>query len=193
MKIEFIIPTYERSDHLMCILNSLCAQTSNEWSAHVVADCPPQGTLDKIIKYFKGDKRIRFTILPERHNDWGHTPRNMGLEMATEEWVVMTGEDNYYVPKFVEFFLDAAKSNSESNFIYCDMVHNWVNFEYIYLKSEPKYGRIDIGNFMSRTEMAKQIKLDTRFAQSDWKFISEYLTKHKGSLIYIPRTLYIHN
>ncbi len=75
-KIEFIIPTYERIDHLMCLLNSLCAQSSNDWTAHVIADCPPQGSIDKIMKYFKGDDRIKFTILPERHNDWGHTPRN---------------------------------------------------------------------------------------------------------------------
>jgi hypothetical protein len=113
--------------------------------------------------------------------------------MATEEWVVMTGEDNYYTPKFVEFFLDAAKSNLKSNFIYCDIVHNWINFEYIYIKSEPKFGKMDIGNFMSKREMAKQIKLDTSFPQSDWKFISQYLNIYKSELIYIPKILYIHN
>jgi glycosyltransferase involved in cell wall biosynthesis len=138
-KIEFIIPTYERIDHLMCLLNSLCAQSSDDWTAHVIADCPPQGSIDKIMKYFKGDDRIKFTILPERHNDWGHTPRNVGLELATEEWVVMTGEDNYYTPKFVEFFLMATKSRPNPNFIFCDMVHNWVNFDYVYIKSELKW------------------------------------------------------
>jgi glycosyltransferase involved in cell wall biosynthesis len=193
MKIEFIIPAYNRPNHLMCMLNSLCAQTSNNWSAHVIGDCPPEGTLDRVINYFKDDERIRFTILTERYNDWGHTPRNIGLEMATEEWVVMTGEDNYYTPKFVEFFLDAAKSNLKSNFIYCDIVHNWINFEYIYIKSEPKFGKMDIGNFMSKREMAKQIKLDTSFPQSDWKFISQYLNIYKSELIYIPKILYIHN
>lgn len=192
-KIEFIIPTYERTNHLMCLLNSLCAQTSDNWVAHVVADCPPQGTLDKIMKYFKDDERIRFTILPERYNDWGHTPRNIGLELATEEWVVMTGEDNYYTPKFVEFFLQAAKSKPNSYFIFCDMVHNWVNFEYIYVKCEPKYGKIDIGNFITKSELAKQIKIDPTFAQSDWKFVSQYLNKFKGDIVRIPKTLYVHN
>lgn len=192
-KIEFIIPTYERTDHLMCLLNSLCAQTSDKWFAHVIADCPPQGKLDKIMKYFKNDERIMFTILSERHNDWGHTPRNIGLEMAREEWVVMTGEDNYYTPKFVEFFLEAAKFKPDANFIFCDMVHNWVNFEYIYLKSEPKYGKIDIGNFITKSELSRQIKLDPTFAQSDWKFIGEYLKKFESNLVHIPKVLYVHN
>lgn len=192
-KIEFIIPTYNRPHHLMCLLNSLCAQTSGDWTAHVISDCSPHGTLDKIIKYFKNEERIRFTILNERHNDWGHTPRNTGLELATEEWVLLTGEDNYYTPKFVEVFLSAAKSEPNANFIFCDMVHNWVNFEYIHIKSEIKYGKIDIGNFITKTEFAKQIKIDPTFAQSDWKFVIEYITKFNGRLLYIPKTLYIHN
>jgi hypothetical protein len=52
---------------------------------------------------------------------------------------------------------------------------------------------MDIGNFMSKREMAKQIKLDTSFPQSDWKFISQYLNIYKSELIYIPKILYIHN
>lgn len=192
-KIEFIIPTYNRPHHLMCLLNSLCAQSSDNWVAHVIADSPPQGSLDNIVKYFKNNDKIRFTFLTERYNDWGHTPRNIGLDLATEDWVVMTGEDNYYAPKFVEIFLDSIKTNEKINFVYCDMVHNWLNFDYIHIKSEPKYGKIDIGNFMSRTNLAKEIKIDVSFAQSDWKFVYDYLTKFKGDIVYIPKTLYVHN
>ena len=54
-KIEFIIPTYNRPDFLMCTINSIVAQRSDRWKIHVVADCPPAGTLDKIMKYFEGD------------------------------------------------------------------------------------------------------------------------------------------
>ena len=119
-KIEFIIPTYQRVNHLMTTISSITAQTSDKWKIHVVADCPPEGTLDKIIDYFKNEPRIKFTILPKRHNDWGHTPRNYGMEHATEEWIVMTGEDNYYVPVFVEDMLKASDKNS--HFVFCNMV-----------------------------------------------------------------------
>ena len=191
-KIEFIIPTYDRTDHLMCILNSLCSQTSDRWIAHVVADCPPENSLDKIMNYFDGDERIKFTILPVRHNDWGHTPRNYGLEHATEEWVVMTGEDNYYVPTFVKTFLDVATPST--HFIFCDMVHNWVNNQYIHLKSNIAFGQIDIGNFASKRKYASQLKLNTSINQADWLFIENYLTKFpEGKIKYIPKTLYVHN
>jgi glycosyltransferase involved in cell wall biosynthesis len=191
MKIEFIIPTYNRTDHLMCIINSIKAQRSDMWKVHVVADCPPEGTLDKIIEFLKDDERIKFTILPERYNDWGHTPRNYGLENATEEWVVMTGEDNYYMPVFVDNFLDAV--DDDTHFVFCNMVHNWTDYQYYAVDCAPSYGRIDIGNFMSRRKYANQLKLRTDIAQSDYLFVEEYLNKFKGTIKKVPKYLYVHN
>lgn len=191
-KIEFIIPTYRRTDHLMCIINSIYAQRSDRWKINVVADCPPEGQLDKVIKYFEGDDRIRFTITDKRYNDWGHTPRNIGVEMATEEWVVMTGEDNYYAPVFVDHFLNAV--SDDTTFIFCDMIHNWLNYEYVHIKSALEYGRIDIGNFASRTKYAKQVKLKTDIIHADFLFVDEYLrTFPNGVAKYIPKPLYVHN
>ena len=191
-KIEFIIPTYNRPHHLMCTINSIFAQRSEDWSIHVVADCPPEGTLDKIIKYFGGDDRIRFTILPERYNDWGHTPRNYGLEHAKEEWVIMTGEDNYYTPVFVDHMF--SRANPDVHFVYCDMIHNWTNSQYVHIQCKPEWGHIDIGNFMVRTEFAKQIKLDVSNIQADGKFVEEYLQKFpKGKIEKINKPLYVHN
>jgi glycosyltransferase involved in cell wall biosynthesis len=191
-KIEFIIPTYNRPDHLMCLLNSLCAQRSDKWSAHVVADCPPEGTLDKIMDYFKDDNRIKFTILPERCNDWGHTPRNYGVEHATEDWVIMTGEDNYYVPIFVDNFLSAV--TPKVGFVFCNMVHNWTNFQYYSIDCEPKWGKIDIGNFMIKTKLAKQMKLNPTVEQADGNYVEEFKVKFPDvKIIKIPKILYIHN
>ena len=191
-KIEFIIPTYNRPDHLMCLLNSLCSQRSDRWSAHVVADCPPEGTLDKIMNYFKDDNRIKFTILPERYNDWGHTPRNYGVEHATEDWVIMTGEDNYYVPVFVDNFLSVV--TPKVGFVFCDMVHNWTNFQYFSVKCEPSWGKIDIGNFMVKTKLAKQMKLNPKVEQADGYYVEEFKQKFSEyKIIKIPKVLYVHN
>lgn len=191
-KIEFIIPTYNRPDHLMCLLNSLCAQRSDKWSAHVVADCPPEGTLDKIMDYFKNDNRIKFTILPERCNDWGHTPRNYGVEHTTEDWVIMTGEDNYYVPIFVDNFLSAV--TPKVGFVFCNMVHNWTNFQYYSIDCEPKWGKIDIGNFMIKTKLAKQMKLNPTVEQADGNYVEEFKVKFPNQkIIKIDKILYIHN
>ena len=191
-KIEFIIPTYNRPDFLMCTINSILAQRSDQWKIHVVADCPPEGTLDKIMKYFEGDDRIQFTILPERYNDWGHTPRNYGMQHATEDWVIMTGEDNYYMPVFVDHFLNSV--TPQSHFVFCNMVHNWSDHQYYPIDCEPSWGKIDIGNFMVKRENGQRIRLDVKNEQADGEFVEKYLKKFpEGEVIKINKILYVHN
>jgi len=189
--IEFVIPTYQRTHHLMTMLNCLMAQSSTEWTAHVVADCPPAGILDKVFDYFMGEQRIKWTQLPRRFNDWGHTPRNTGLEQATGEWVCMTGEDNYYTPNFVAEVLSLAKP--DINFIYTDMIHNWSNNEYNHIFCSPSVGRIDIGNAIFRTEFARQMKLNPSHITADGEFVEEYCRRFPGNIAHICKPLYVHN
>ena len=175
----------------MVILSSLVAQTNPNWKAHIVID----GITNKYFKvkeFFQSDERIRFSHLETNSKDWGHTPRQYGLDQATEEWVVMTGDDNYYVPIFVEDMLKAV--NKSTHFIYCNMVHNWVNNDYIPLDSEPKVYKIDIGNFMVRTELGKQIKLQKHLNEADGIYVEEYLNTFKGMKPKkINKLLYVHN
>jgi hypothetical protein len=174
-------------------MGSLQSQSSPNWTAHIVADCPPeeiQEGLKTIVEFFN-DERFKLTILPERHNDWGHTPRQYGLDNATEEWVCMSGEDNYYVPHFVDKMLKAGENN---HFVYCDMVHNWINQEYVPIQSTLQYGTIDIGNFVCKTNMAKKIKLKSEFEHADWLFVEEFRKKYKHANIKkISGILYVHN
>jgi len=193
MKIEFIIPTYNRVSHLITMLGSLQSQSNPNWTAHVVADCPEdeiQEQLKTIIAFFN-DPRLKLTILPERHNDWGHTPRQHGLDNATEEWVIMTGEDNYYVPEFVDIMLEESKNH---HFVYCDMVHNWINRDYIPILSKLQLGKIDIGSFMTKTNMAQKIKLKKDYEWADWFFIQDFQNKYKvAKYKKVNKILYVHN
>ena len=193
MRIEFIIPTYNRVSHLITMLGSLQSQSNPNWTAHVVADCPEdeiQEQLKTIIAFFN-DPRLKLTILPERHNDWGHTPRQHGLDNATEEWVIMTGEDNYYVPEFVDIMLEESKNH---HFVYCDMVHNWTNRDYIPILCKLQLGKIDIGNFMTKTNMAKKIKLKKEHEWADWYFVEEFKNKYKiAKYKKVNKVLYVHN
>jgi glycosyltransferase involved in cell wall biosynthesis len=194
MGIEFIIPTYNRTNHLITIIGSILSQTNQNWKIHIVGDNIPQKNLDLLKSFLNviNDDRIKFTNLPVRYNDWGHTPRNYGLKEATEEWVVMTGEDNYYVPHFVDGMLNMI--NDDTYFVFCNMVHNWVNNDYVPIKSELIYGQVDMGNFMTRTKFAQQLELDTTKNEADWKFIQEYLTKFSdGTINKVEKVLYVHN
>lgn len=191
-KIEFIIPTWNRPHQLMTVVSSIFSQRDDRWKIHVVADGIYDG-YEKVKNYFTGDDRIKFTELETPGRDWGHTPRNYGLENATEDWVVMSGDDNYYTPVFVDHFLNAAKP-AGVNFVYCDMIHNWTDYQYFHVKAEPVYGRIDIGNFMTKRIYAQQLRLDITNEAADAKFVEAYLNKFtRVGVKYIPKPLYVHN
>jgi glycosyltransferase involved in cell wall biosynthesis len=191
-KIEFIIPSYNRPDKLMTILMSIKCQSLNQWKVHVVADAQYEG-FDNVRNYFEGDDRFKFSVLNGPHGDWGHTARNYGLEHAEEKWVVMSGDDNYYMPLFVEIFLNSIKMRHDVNFVHCNLVHNWVNNEYISLVSVPKVNGIDIGNFMTRTKFAKQLRLDVTKGNADGIFVEEFNNKFKGNIVHLNQFLYVHN
>jgi glycosyltransferase involved in cell wall biosynthesis len=195
MNIDFIVPTYNRTDHLMCIISSIVAQTNPNWRIHVVADNPPDNIVEKlneIAGYYAYEPRIRFSVMEKRFNDFGHTPRNYGLINSEEEFVVMTGEDNYYVPTFVQEFLDAV--NDDVDLVFCNMVLNGPQNQYVPIKCQIKYGKIDMGCFMSRTELGKQILLKTNINEADWVYVVDYLNKfNDGKVVHIDKILYVHN
>jgi glycosyltransferase involved in cell wall biosynthesis len=175
----------------MGVISSICSQRSDQWKIHVVADGPYEG-YQKVKDYFNGNDKIKFSELNGPHRDWGHTPRNYGLEHATEEWVVMTGDDNYYTPVFVDHFLGCVTPTT--NFVFCDMIHNWTNYQYVHLQSKPRLGSIDIGNFMTRRINSQQMRIDTTLEQADGLFVEEYLRRFPtGDVIHIGKPLYVHN
>lgn len=189
--IEFIIPTYNRPYQLLTIIGSILSQSNPNWKIHIVADAVYDG-YESIKKIFSNHNNIRFSELQGPNNDWGHTPRQYGLDNATEEWVVMSGDDNYYTPNFVEEFI--SQINNNINFIYCDMIHN--HFKYSYFHSEPKINKIDIGNFAVRTNYAKTIKFNKGNYGADGEFVEEYIAlfcKEETQIKKINSALYVHN
>lgn len=192
MKIEFIIPTYNRPKQLLTCLASLFSQNNPNYVVHVVADAPYDG-FEGVIDVFKHYENLKVSVLNGPHKDWGHTARNHGLDKATEEWVVMSGDDNYYTPVFVDNFLKSVTSPNVG-FVFCNMVHNWVREDYIHLESEPRIGRIDVGNFMSKRSLIGDLRLDPNSALSDGMFVEAYLKRNPNiRVIKIRKILYVHN
>lgn len=190
MNIEFIIPTWKRPENLKVILSSLVVQTNPNWLAHVIIDGMTNEYFE-VKNMYQDENRIRFSHIEGPNNDWGHSARNYGLDKAIEEWIVMTGDDNYYMPTFVQNFMDAIADNID--FIYCNMVHELKRDDYQPIPSKLQLGYIDIGNFMSRKSIIRELRLNTKSYEADWKFIYEYQRRTVGLKHKIDKILYVHN
>lgn len=176
----------------MSTLYSLVVQTNRNWKAHVVIDNESTILFNDVIYWFKDEPRIRFTCIRGPHTDAGHTPRNYGLEQSTADWVIMTGDDNYYVPTFVNEVLNIVEP--DTRFIYCDMIHNGYGYRLFECHHSSHY--IDIGNMIVRSELAKQLRLDTTKNDADGIFCTEYINKfcnNNNAIKKINKILYVHN
>ena len=103
------------------MIASLIAQTNPSWRANVVIDNPEDVDNVKLVESF-ADDRIRWTKMDKRYNDWGHTPREFGKQMSECQYVIMTGDDNYYTPNFVHEL--ELRTESNPGMVYWDMVHS---------------------------------------------------------------------
>lgn len=195
--VTFILPTYNRHKELRMALSSLEAQTNSDWKAIVVVDNNLEDTLSyfpEIERLFWEDwihnnDRIRIQFMNQRSNDWGHTPREIGKIQSDSQYVIMTGDDNYYMPTFVE---ELAKVGKDSpGMIYWDMVHS--HYDYSYFKCSPAFNQIDMGAFATRTDLAKQIPLGKEYA-ADGLFVENF--KHmfpNERIVKINKVLFVHN
>lgn len=206
MNFEFVIPAYGRPHALMMAIESIFCQTVNNWKISVYADGPYEG-FDKVAKYFEGDDRISFEVMNEKPvGDWGHTPRVYGMMKATADWLIMTGDDNYYMPCFLEAFTSCAKDNV--NFIFCDFLHNYsgyvperarldrVRFQYPNGSEGYRYEGMDIGCFATKTKLAQTIPYNKNLHWADGQFAADYweaYCKEPGTIAHIQRHFYVHN
>jgi glycosyltransferase involved in cell wall biosynthesis len=193
MNIEFIIPHCKgRTYNMVSAMSSIAAQTNPSWKIHVVCD----GVVDDIEyirSVFSKLENIKYTTVDKHYGDWGHTPRNIGIRSATEDWVVFGGNDNYYAPCFVEKVIESVSMNPNLKFIYCDMIHSHYNYDFF--KCKPLINQIDMGSFVSLTKFAKKILLNPVLYYADGQFVEDYIKKFckEDEICYLPHVYYIHN
>lgn len=195
--VTFILPTYNRHKELRMALSSLQAQTNPNWKAIVVFDNDSTSCIIETSavhnliyeKWIAEDNRIYWRFSEKRSNDWGHTPRELGKMMSDSKYTILGGDDNYYMPTFVEEL--AKVSVNSPGMIYWDMVHS--HYDYQLFKCQPAFNQIDMGAFATRTDLAKQIKLNTSYA-ADGEFVEEFKKKFPNEeKVKINKVLFVHN
>jgi len=194
MKLYIICVAFERAIPLRIMIDCLLTQTNPNWELHIIHDGPASDKIKKIISSYC-DPRIKFEETPKRLGQYGHPNRNYGLSKLAfnhKDFVLITNDDNYYVPKFVEYMFNAAKT--QVGMVYCDTVHNYINYDV--LQTHIKVGQIDMGSFIVRVDVAKKVGFDSVKVEADGIYAvkcSEYCRKSNLRIRSIKRPLFIHN
>lgn len=190
--------TYQHSEaQLMVFINSLLAQTNQDWQCLIIHDGPIDNTMPihKVMQWLETKPpevkgKFQFAASPERGNCWGHQNRELGIKFTNTPWVLITNCDNYYTPVFVERVLSKAEGY---DMVYCDTLHS--HHDYDYQKSFPVIGHMDMGAFIVKTEIAKAVGFPSREFSADGFFIESIKKYRNQDLKYweLPKAYFVHN
>ena len=109
IKISIIVPMYNVERYLDKCLNSLVNQTLNEIEILLINDGSTDNTKDIALDYQKKYPKIIKVI--DKENGGQGSARNMGLDIATGEYISFIDSDDYIEFTMMEKLYDYAKKN----------------------------------------------------------------------------------
>jgi GT2 family glycosyltransferase len=190
--IKVIAVAYQRPVPLQTLCNSFIVQTSPDWELVIVHDGPaPDDVRVGVPKH----EKILFLESNERNGFYGHPNRRKMLQdipAGADDYILITNDDNYYVPTYVKFMLSSAVG--KPGLIYCDTVHSY--FGHDVLKSRLKKDFIDMGAFIVRADVAKAVGFNSDDYAADGIYCEEcvsYCQAHGLGTVYLPKPLFVHN
>ena len=114
--LSIVMPVFNHPEELKTMINSILANTFQNWELLVVDDGSEQETLS-ILEFYAGkDERIRF-IKRRRAPKGAQTCRNIGMEMATGKYIIFFDSDDYITPYCLEQRVKELEAHPELDFM----------------------------------------------------------------------------
>lgn len=202
--LTIICVAYRRYAQLPVLIHAILCQTLRNWRLHIIHDGPDQEMEALLRPYGERHPEISYEFTDRRYEDYGHSLRQIGIDNADTEYLLITNDDNYYVPVFLEFMFNEIREH-DLDLILCDMVHSdlsvdegglkYARGEYSCFRTHPKKGRVDIGCFIVRTEIAKRVGFRDKSFFGDGTFVEDMLAEFGGGLRIgkLNKVLFVHN
>lgn len=117
--ISVIIPTYNRAHFISETLNSIIAQTYQNWECLIIDDGGTDNTLEVITPFLEKDKRFQYLKRPEKYLKGASGCRNHGLDIAKGDYIQFCDDDDLLHPMKLKLQLEPLFKNEELNFTIC--------------------------------------------------------------------------
>lgn len=116
-KVSIIVPCYKQAQYLSDALDSVLAQTYQDWECIVVNDGSTDN-VDEIIKpYMEQDARIKYI---KQENQGVAVARNNGIQNADGKYILPLDADDKLAPSFVEKAVLYIESHDKCKLVYCN-------------------------------------------------------------------------
>ena len=105
--VSIIIPTYNRAHFIGETLDSLLAQTYQNWECIVVDDGSTDTTPEIMEEYISKDTRFKYCLRPSEHLPGGNGARNYGLNKAKGDYIIFFDSDDLMTTAHVDVKMNA--------------------------------------------------------------------------------------
>lgn len=109
--ISIVIPTYNREQILPRTLDSILAQTYEEWECIIVDDGSHDRSMEVAAQYAKKDKRFR--VLSNIFHKGAQGARNTGIWAAKGDWICLFDSDDLMYTNYMEKMAAAIDDNTD--------------------------------------------------------------------------------
>ena len=193
--IQVICVAYKRAIPLRILIDSFMVQTSDRWNLHIIHDGPVPVDVQDTFDLYANDDKVTFYQSQKRLGNYGHPNRKQMLDRLKanpKDFVLMTNDDNYYVPTFVENMLtDLAR---DTGMVMCNTLHNYMGYDVH--DSKPFENEIDMGAFIVAYPVAVKAGFKHTNFSADGRYCvdcAELCRKANLKIKKINKPYFIHN
>jgi hypothetical protein len=124
----------------------------------------------------------------------------MGLREVSGDFVLLTNDDNYYVPKFIEYVTNAIVA-TKADVVLFDMVHSHRRPggrklpPYSFFETAYRARSIDVGSAVVKADLAKAAGFRDKSFGGDKTYFQDVARAAGGKLkiCKLPQVLFVHN
>lgn len=203
-EITIVCVAYKRPKKIPVLIHSFLCQSLQNWKLHIIHD-GYDAEVDEVLRpYAQKYPEISYEFTPTRFDDYGHSLRAIGIERADTEFLLITNDDNYYVPEFLRLMFEEIHAK-HLDMLLCDMVHSHLKVaagnmsytadQYGYFPTAPRKFMVDIGCFIVRTELARRVGFRDKSFVGDGTFVEDILEACGDSIRVgkLDKVLFVHN
>ena len=121
MKVDIIVPTYNRFKILREALDSVKAQTYHDWKCWITEDGETEKTFKAIEPYLTDD---RFMYLPGKHSGSPAHPRNRAILNGNSRYIALLDDDDIWLPNKLECQMNFMQRNPDCILLGCN-AYRW--------------------------------------------------------------------
>ena len=129
--ISIIVPIYNVEKYLCKCIDSVIAQTYQEWELLLIDDGSTDNSGNICDEYAKKDSRIRTF---HNKNRGASAARNTGLDASIGEWIYFLDGDDYISDDCIELMMQCVKKHPKTDAVYAGTevingFHTWASYK----------------------------------------------------------------